>query len=164
MTRRLKTLVLFALLLAGVSALAAPAQDKAAPDKPFDPVLTVERIFAGREFAAERFGPARWMSDGESYTTLEPSGEAKGGRDLVLYRAETGRREVLVSAARLVPAGASSPLAIEDYAWSPDGKVLIIFTNSKRVWRQNTRGDFWTYELATGRLSRLGRDFEASSL
>ena len=134
------------------------------PEKAFDPVLTVERIFVGREFAAERFGPARWMSDGESYTTLEPSAEAKGGRDLVLYRAETGGRSVLVSAARLVPASASGPLDIDDYAWSPDGKVLIVFTNSKRVWRQNTRGDFWTCELATGRLRQLGRDFEASSL
>src|SRR5512136_1485339 len=80
--------------------------------------LTLDRIFASREFAPERFGPARWMNDGASYTTLEPSVEAKGGRDLVLYRAETGRRDVLVSAARLVPAGASGPLAIEDYAWS----------------------------------------------
>jgi dipeptidyl-peptidase-4 len=164
MTRRLKTLALFAILIVGIAAFATPAQDKAAPARPFDPILTVERIFAGREFAAERFGPARWMSDGASYTTLEPSAEAKGGRDLVLYRAETGRREVLVSAAKLVPAGAAAPLAIEDYAWSPDGRVLIVFTNSKRVWRQNTRGDFWTYELAGGRLRQLGRDFEPSSL
>jgi dipeptidyl-peptidase 4 len=154
------------LLLAFALAVAAPlaAQDRPAPDKPFDPILTVDRIFAGREFAAERFGPARWMSDGGSYTTLEPSAETKGGRDLVLYRAATGRREVLVAAAQLVPPGAAAPLAIEDYAWSPDGKVLIVFTNSKRVWRQNTRGDFWTYDLASGRLRQLGRDFEPSTL
>ena len=142
----------------------AAAQEPAAPAKPFDPVLTVERIFAGREFAAERFGPARWMSDGGSYTTLEPSAAAKGARDLVLYRAATGRREILVGAEKLVPAGAAEPLAIEDYAWSPDGQVLIVFTNSKRVWRQNTRGDFWTYALASGRLRRLGADFEPSTL
>jgi dipeptidyl-peptidase 4 len=104
------------------------------------------------------------MSDGESYTTLEPSAAASGGRDLVLYRAETGERRVLVSAAGLVPSGASAPLAIEDYAWSPDGRVLIVFTNSKRVWRQNTRGDFWTYELLSGRLRRLGAGFEPSTL
>jgi dipeptidyl-peptidase-4 len=159
---RIAALAALALILSFVPA--ASARDKAAPDKPFDPLLTVERIFAGREFAAERFGPARWMGDGESYTTLEPSPDAKGGRDLVLYRAATGARSVLVPAAKLVPDGASSALAIESYAWSPDGKVLIIFTNSERVWRQNTRGDFWTYELASGRLRRLGRDFEASSL
>jgi dipeptidyl-peptidase-4 len=127
-------------------------------------LLTLDRIFVSREFAPERFGPARWMSDGASYTTLEPSPETKGGRDLVLYRAETGRREVLVPAAKLVPAGSDAPLAIENYAWSPDGKVLIVFTNSKRVWRQNTRGDFWTYELASGNLRQLGRDFEPASL
>jgi dipeptidyl-peptidase-4 len=137
----------------------------AAQDKASDPGrLTLDRIFVSREFSSERFGPARWMSDGSSYTTLEPSAEAKDGRDLVLYRAETGRREVLVSAAKLVPPGAKDPLAIENYAWSPDGKVLIVFTNSQRVWRQNTRGDFWTYELASGRLRQLGTGFGPSSL
>jgi dipeptidyl-peptidase-4 len=132
--------------------------------KPADPgILTLDRIFASREFAAERFGPARWMTDGDSYTTLEPS-VGGGGRDLVLYRAETGRREVLVPSAKLVPPGAAAPIAIEDYAWSPDGKVLIVMTNSRRVWRQNTRGDFWTFDLASGKLRKLGPGFEPSTL
>ena len=153
-------LLVVAIAVLGVLRRAWRRQDKAA-----DPGrLTLDRIFASREFSPERFGPARWMSDGASYTTLEPSAEAKGGRDLVLYRAETGRREVLVSAAKLVPPGATEPLAIENYAWSPDGKVLIVFTNSQRVWRQNTRGDFWTYELASGRLRQLGTGFEPSTL
>ena len=154
--------LIFAMILALVPA--ATSRDRPAPSPAVDPVLTVERVFAGREFAAERFGPARWMRDGESYTTLEPSAEVKGGRDLVLCEASTGKRSVLVSAARLVPPGASDPLSIENYAWSPDGKVLIVLTNSQRVWRQNTRGDFWTYELASGRLRRLGTGFEPSSL
>ena len=156
---RLTIIVLIVLALGLAVPAGSVAQDKAA-----NPILTLDRIFAGREFAAERFGPARWMRDGETYTTLEPSVEAKAGRDLVLYKAESGQRTVLVSAAKLVPPGASDPLAIEDYAWSPDGKVLIVFTNSKRVWRQNTRGDFWTYDLATGRLRRLGLEFEPSTL
>ena len=156
---RLTIIVLIVLAIGAAVPAGSVAQDKAA-----NRVLTLDRIFAGREFAAERFGPARWMRDGETYTTLEPGAEAKAGRDLILYRAETGKREVLVSAARLVPPGASRPLAIENYDWSPDGKILIIFTNSKRVWRQNTRGDFWTYDLAAGRLRRLGPEFEPSSL
>ena len=133
--------------------------------KPADPgLLTLDRIFASRDFAAERFGPARWMTDGDSYTTLEPAAGGGNGRDLVLYRAETGQREILVAAAKLVPPGASAPIAIEDYAWSPDGKVLIVMTNSRRVWRQNTRGDFWTYDLASGQLRKLGPGFEPSTL
>ncbi len=54
------------------------------------------------------------MREGESYTTVEPNADVPGGRDLVLYRTETGGSEVLVSAARLVPLGASSPVSIED--------------------------------------------------
>ncbi len=161
MNRRTSLGVLVGVVISLLGAFAGlTGQDRAA-----DPGrLTLDRIFSSREFAAERFGPARWMRDGSSYTTLEPSAGAKAGRDLVLYQAETGRREVLVSAARLVPPGAAAPLAIENYAWSPDGRVLIVFTNSQRVWRQNTRGDFWTYELASGRLRQLGPGFGPSSL
>ena len=154
------TLVVWVILTIVLSVPAvSAAQEKAA-----DPVLTLDRIFGTLEFSAERFGPARWLRDGESYTTLEPSASTKGGRDLVLYGAETGKREVLVPAVGLIPPGASDPLAIEDYAWSPDGRVLIVFTKSQRVWRQNTRGDFWTYDLHSGRLRKLGADFEPSTL
>jgi dipeptidyl-peptidase 4 len=134
----------------------------AAPAAPS--TLTLERIFAAREFATERFGPSRWLPDGEAYTTLEPSTTAKGARDLVLCAAATGETRVLVPATALVPAGAREPITIEDYAWSPDGQVLIVFTNTARVWRQNTRGDYWTYELGSGRLRKLGASFPASTL
>jgi len=126
--------------------------------------LSLERIFASREFASERFGPARWMADGESFTTLEPSTEIKAARDLVLYTAATGERKVLVPAAKLTPPGASEPLTIDDYGWSPDGQVLIVFTNTQRVWRQNTRGDYWTFDMRTSRLGKLGAKFEPSTL
>jgi dipeptidyl-peptidase-4 len=137
----------------------------AGQDKPSDPsLLNLDRIFGSREFASERFGPARWMKDGASYTVLEDSAAVKGGRDIVLYSAETGRRDILVSASSLVPANASSPLSIDNYEWSADGKKLLVFTNSRRVWRQNTRGDYWVLDLAGGTLIKLGKGFEPSTL
>jgi hypothetical protein len=48
-------------------------------------LLNLERIFSSREFRAQPFGPARWMKDGGSYTTLEKSEKTKGGQDIVLY-------------------------------------------------------------------------------
>ncbi len=150
------------IVLAAGAWASLPAAAQSAPSDPS--VLTLDRIFGSREFATERFGPARWMRDGESYSTLERSPAVKGGRDLALYRAADGSRTVLVPADKLVPPGASDPLSVEDYSWSPDSRVLIVFTNSRRVWRQNTRGDYWTYEIGSGRLSRLGRDFAPSSL
>ena len=84
------------------TALILIAGQAGAQTKPADPgLLTLDRLFGSREFASERFGPARWMKDGDSFTTLEPSAEVADARDLVLYTAASGARRVLVSAAKL---------------------------------------------------------------
>jgi dipeptidyl-peptidase-4 len=119
-------------------------------------LLTLERIFSSREFLGERFGPARWVDNGSGYTTLEPSPELKGGTDIIRYDTATGRRNILVEAKLLVPAGASTALAIASYEWSPDRQRLLIFTNTLRVWRQNTRGDYWVVDLKTWQMQKLG--------
>jgi dipeptidyl-peptidase-4 len=118
-------------------------------------LLTLARIYASHEFQAESFGPSRWVDGGAGYTTLEPAAGGTG-MDLVRYDTERGTREVLVPAGRLVPPGAKEPLEVEDYDWSPDQRGLLVFTNSRPVWRQNTRGDYWLLERSSGRLRKLG--------
>ena len=119
-------------------------------------LLTVERIFGKEEFKTQPWGPARWLKDGSGYTTLERSATLKEAKDIVRYEPESGRREVLVSAADLIPRGESTPLKIDDYGWSEDAKKLLVFTNTKRVWRTNTRGDYWVLDLKSRDLSKLG--------
>ena len=127
-------------------------------------LLNLERIYSSREFASDRFGPARWLDDGTGYTTLEASEYSERGRDIVRYDPGTGRREVLVSASKLIPADESNPLRISNYSWSPNGQMLLIFTNTKRVWRRNTRGDYWVLNLNTWELKKLGGDAKPSTL
>ncbi len=127
-------------------------------------LLTLERLFSSEEFTAEPFGQARWIEGGAGYTKLEKSAAADSKRDIIRYETESGKRAVLVGAERLVPAGQTAQLEIENYAWSADGKRLLIFTNSQRVWRQNTRGDFWVLDLSSGKLSKLGGDAKPSTL
>jgi len=123
--------------------------------RPGDPsLLTVERIFASGEFRGQGMGPVRWLDD-STYTAVEASAGGKGA-DLVRYDAATGARRVLVSAAQLTPAGATAPLDVEDYDWSADHRKLLVFTKSERVWRENTRGDFWVLDVASGKLAKLG--------
>jgi dipeptidyl-peptidase-4 len=108
-----------------------------------------------------------WENGGDSYTILEPAADGKG-TDIVAYETATGKRTVQVSAAQLTPADAKSPLDIQDYSWSADGKKLLIFTNSKKVWRENTRGDYWVFDAASptpdGKLTKLGGDAPESTL
>jgi len=124
----------------------------------------LRRLYASRDFASERFGPARWVENGAAYTTVEPSEAVSGASDIVRYETATGVRSVYVSARRLIPAGDTVALDIDDYGWSADGSQLLLFTNSRRVWRQNTRGDYWVLNRRTWKLQKLGGDAPASSL
>ncbi|MHC4242346.1 MAG: DPP IV N-terminal domain-containing protein [Planctomycetota bacterium] len=127
-------------------------------------LLTLERIFSSDEFKPEKFGPARWLEDGSGYTTLEDSKSLESGKDIVRYEPESAAREVLVSAENLIPPCETKPLDINDYSWSEDGNKLLIFTNTKRVWRENTRGDYWLLDLKNHQLHKLGGDAEPSTL
>ncbi len=142
--------ILFPSLLLFLSLLPSPVT-LPAQERP----LTLEQLFASADFFGDRFGPAQWL-DGGRYTTLEPSRSARGGMDLVAYQAATGDREVLVPASDLLPDGVRTPLEVEGYSWSEDGRKLLIFTNTRRVWRTNTRGDYWVLDRETGRLGQLG--------
>jgi len=134
-------------------------------DKPADSsLLTVDRIFGKEEFKTEDWGPAHWLKDGSGYTTLEKSETNKEAKDIVRYDPESGRREVLVFASNLVARGAAKPLKIEDYSWSDDGEKLLVFTNTKRVWRKETRGDYWVFDLKRRGLERLGGKAAPSTL
>ena len=121
----------------------------------------IGRVFASADYAAPRFGPARWLPDGTAYAIVERSAT---GSEIVRYEAATGTRSVTVAASRLVPEGSTRGLEIEDYAWSGDGRRLLIFTNTRKVWRDNTRGDYWVLDLDGGRLRKLGGSVPEASL
>ena len=123
---------------------------------------TLRREFVQHDFAVKWFG-ARWLNGGEAYTTLEPS-SGPGAKDLVRYDTASGKREVLVPASQLIPPGSKEPLNIEGYEWSGDLSRLLIFTNAKRVWRENTRGDYWVLDRKSGNLRKLGDGGPPSSL
>ena len=148
------------------------------PSKAQGRYLNLERIFTSKEFEVKKFEPVHWLEDGSGYTTLidsespiecnEPAScsesQDEKPKDIVRYNPETGSREILVPSTRLIPKGESKPLTIEDYSWSEDGKKVLIFTNTKRVWRKNTKGDYWVLDLTNWELQKLGDDAEPSTL
>jgi dipeptidyl-peptidase-4 len=149
------SLHLAALLLAATGALTAQTS-------PLNAEL--ERIFARDEYEVQTVAQPAWIDGGTRYAAVEPSVSMAGARDIVEYDAATGQRAVLVAASALTPSGAAAPLAIDGYAWSADRARLLVFTNSKKVWRQNTRGDYWVLDRASGALRQLGGDAAPSTL
>ncbi len=126
--------------------------------------VTLERIYNSEDFESEWFGGTRWLQDGSGYTRIEKSEAIEDGRDIIRYTPETGEKEILISASQLIPEGRTTPLDISGFSWSEDGKLALIYTNTKRVWRRNTQGDYWILTPKDGKLHQVGKDFPASSL
>ncbi|HKR21036.1 MAG TPA: DPP IV N-terminal domain-containing protein, partial [Pyrinomonadaceae bacterium] len=116
-------------------------------------ILTVDSIFTYR---TRPLGPVRWQDNGSGYLALEPSATRKDAVDLVRYDAATGERSVKVAAEKLMPQGATDSLGVEEFSMTGDEQKLLIFTNTARVWRSNTRGDYWVLDLQSGSLRKLG--------
>ena len=155
---KIRVLALLAVVLAG----GATQAQQAGPLSPLD--AQIDRIFQAREYEVPRFGPARWLPEGTAYSTVERSADRAGVSDIVRYDAGTGARTILVDGSRLVPKDRPAAIPIDDYAWSRDGRRLLVYTNTRKVWRQNTRGDYWVLDLVSGALRRLGGDAPESSL
>src|SRR5690349_20987030 len=126
-----------AALVAVLLCVAAPRAQQDERARALD--AQIDRIFSAREYDAPRFGPARWLPDGAAYTLVEHAAGQGGAPEIVRYDARTGARTVVVPASSFDPKGVSAPADVADYSWSADGRRLLLFTNTQKVWRQNTR-------------------------
>jgi len=129
---------------------------KVKPSFTGDPaVLTVDRIFNSGEFEAERPPALRWRKQGPAFVALEAT---KRGQELLSIDPASKKTDILVPDHWLIPAGENRPLSVEGYELSHDGARMLIYTNSKRVWRTNARGDYWVLDLSTRQIKKLGGD------
>ena len=129
-----------------------------ADPSPKSPSLSLERIHDKEDLKEKRF-TLKWLDDGDRYTFLKKSTQEKykDSKEIWLATAtDPDDCKILVSAADLVAKGAETPLEIDGYDFFPDHSLLLIFTNSERVWRSNSRGDYWVYNLQDKTLKKLG--------
>jgi dipeptidyl-peptidase 4 len=82
---------------------------------------------------------------------------------IYVYNAdELNNKKLVLSDEQIKAAGLTTPL--QGITWSADRKKILIYTNSARVWRANTKGDYWYFDLATGKGRKIGKGKPASSL
>src|SRR5262245_53627338 len=149
--------------------LAAPifvsAQQTARPPAVAASGDMIDRIFGRREFSPRPAPQPQWFDGGASYLLVEPAGRGSSQMSVVRYDSATGaKRDVLITPAQLTPAGAAAPLDIEELSWSNDGQRVLVFTNTRRVWRTNSRGDYWILDRRSGQLKKLGGNVPDASL
>lgn len=114
-------------------------------------------ILAVSSFSAvEAQSKLQWTEDGLALIRLkknqlvEEAVETGNDRAVIIAEKDFGNTEVFKS--------------MDDFSWHPASKQLLVFNNTARVWRYNTKGDYWVYHAATKKWFQLGKGLPAQSL
>lgn len=125
--------------------------------------LSIDSIFQSNDFSGETF-VGQWQSDSQGFERIKRDAKTGDTSIVSVDLASLAVEQVLVSSEMLTPAGAETPLRMDSYQWSHDKSKLLIFANTERVWRYNTRGDYWVLDMKSKSLMQIGGDASASSL
>jgi len=98
----------------------------------------------------------RFTKDGNAYYQIIDG-------ELVSISLPQNERKTIVGR-NLLYAGGNGINSIKDFQVSADETKVLIFTNSKKVWRYETRGDYYVADLRANTLIKVGKDKPASSL
>jgi dipeptidyl-peptidase-4 len=107
--------------------------------------------------SAQLYNRLTWSRDGNSFYASE-EGSIMG------FNLSERTKEVLVSPQRLTPKGSTTPIDVTNFFLSDDFKKILVYTNTKKVWRYETRGDYWVYNFSDSSLHQLGKSLPPSSL
>lgn len=99
----------------------------------------------------------KWFKDGNGYYANESN-------SIVKYQLPDFSKTTWVNKKDLTPTDKTTALNIRNFFISEDGKKILIYTNSKKVWRYDTRGDYWIFNTETKALNQIGKSLPASSL
>jgi len=99
----------------------------------------------------------KWAKDGNSYYANENG-------NIVQYQLPALTKKVVITNNDLTPKGQTTALTVRSFYFSNDEKKLLIYTNTRKVWRYDTRGDYWVFDLNDHSLQQLGKGKPASSL
>lgn len=100
----------------------------------------------------------QWAVDGKGYYQLSED------RSITFTQLPGGETSVFINKDDLKPEGNANPVTVISYAFSADRQKVLVYTNSKRVWRYWTRGDYYVFDIATKKMTRAGASLPGSSL
>ncbi|RZK11249.1 MAG: S9 family peptidase, partial [Hymenobacter sp.] len=87
--------------------------------------------------AQAQVGPGtQWTKDGYGYFRVQQEEIVE-----LDARQAAGKPRTVLSKQQLTPQGQTEPLHVRRFALSDDGKLALLNTNTKKVWRYDTRGD-----------------------
>ena len=103
------------------------------------------------------FAQVNWTSDGTGYTIFKND-------EIVKVDVKTSKESIVINKNVLIPAGENKPLQVQSFDYSFDNSKILLFANTAKDWRRNTRGDYWLFDRSAKKLTQLGKGRPVSSL
>ena len=75
-----------------------------------------------------------WNDDETAYYEIKEN-------NIVLTHFESDDQQLILSSEEI------GNINVESFSFSKNKNKVLLFTNSKKVWRYNTRGDYWVYDF-----------------
>ncbi len=125
-------------------------------------LLTLDKIYKSKQFKQESLSSIFWIDNGNAYVTIEDLKGDSNKNELIKHNIQTRSNETVISHNDLIFDG--KQIYIEDFKFSNDNTKVIIFANTERVWRFNTKGDYFLMDLKTKKVTKIGSKFKKSSL
>ncbi|MEE1944106.1 S9 family peptidase [Pedobacter sp. KR3-3] len=117
--------------------------------------VAVVALLGNYQAKAQGRGGINWTKDGSGYYQ-------NAGGEIVMITLPKSDRKTVISRELLTANGKTIP--VRSFQLSDDGTKALIYTNTKKVWRQDSRGDYWVADIANNKLTQIGKDKPASSL
>ncbi|MEO6539659.1 MAG: DPP IV N-terminal domain-containing protein, partial [Ferruginibacter sp.] len=109
------------------------------------------------QFAFAQSGRITWTTDGNHYTLVKDG-------NIIQVDPMTDAETIIIKKDQLTVPETKEYLAPQSYAFNNSYTRLLVFTNTAKVWRYNTRGDYWILDILSGQLRKLGKGLAVRSL
>ncbi|MFT5883996.1 MAG: dipeptidyl-peptidase-4 [Arcticibacterium sp.] len=99
----------------------------------------------------------KWTPEGDAFLISKEGAILK-------FDLKSQQYNTVIPANKFIPTGQSKGFEIKNFNFSSNQSKLLVFTNSKKVWRYETRGDYWVLNLKNNELHQLGTSLPSASL
>ena len=107
--------------------------------------------------APAQFRPVtQWTADGNGVYEIKEGG-------IIKVDVKTSKESIVVSKKMLTTAD-GIVVKPADFSFNANNNKLLVFANTAKVWRYNTRGDYWVLDIAAGKLVQVGKSQPSQSL
>jgi dipeptidyl-peptidase 4 len=111
--------------------------------------ISLDDIFKTRKFSSKGGGSFVSMNDGDHYCQV-----VKDSLNTYVY-ATGALSGTIVTAGKLIPAGAKEPIDMGSFTFSDDETKILFATDEEPIYRRSSRAMYYIFDRVTGKLDAL---------